>query len=98
MYIARSREIKPLYQWRFGFRLDTAIVVGNARMCLTGERRTSVALSRAAEVCAVLCASPCECACECACGKVCGLAHAEQRWVPIPHGVERHHAARGCVD
>ena len=39
----------------------------------------------------------CESACESACGKVCGLARAEQRRVLIPHGVERHHAARGCV-
>ena len=30
---------------------------------------------------------------ECACG----LARAEQRQVLIPHGVERHHAARGRV-
>ena len=27
----------------------------------------------------------------------CGLARAEQRQVLIPHGVERHHAARGRV-
>ena len=47
------------------------------------------------EVRAVLCESLC--ACECACRKVCGLAHAEQRRVLIPHGAERHHAARGCV-
>ena len=35
--------------------------------------------------------------CKYACGKACGLAHAEQRRVLIPHGVERHHVARGCV-
>ena len=49
------------------------------------------------EVRVVLCKSLCECACEYACGKVCGLAHAEQGRVLIPHGVERHRAARGCV-
>ena len=41
----------------------------------------------------VLCKCECECACECACG----LTHSEQRQVPIPHGVKRHHVARGCV-
>ena len=29
--------------------------------------------------------------------RACGLARAEQRQVLIPHGVERHHAARGGV-
>ena len=40
----------------------------------------------------------CKCACLCG-GKACGHVHAraEQRQVLIPHGVERHHAARGRV-
>ena len=40
----------------------------------------------------------CKCACLCG-GKACGHVHAraEQRQVLVPHGVERHHAARGCV-
>ena len=44
MYIPRSREIKALYQWRFGFRLTTGIVGGNARHGQTVDPRGSKGL------------------------------------------------------